>query len=249
MTQGSALPLPAPSADLPRAPLGDVLRSLVFYVVFYGGTVGYVLLALLAARLRPASLQRICNRWANFHRDCVEHILGIDVRVEGVVPQGAVMVALKHESQFEAIDLPVMLPYPVVFAKAELLRLPGWGRVADGYGVVAVERDQGAGALRKMVAAARRLTATERGIAIFPEGTRTPHGVVAPLQAGFAGLYKLIGLPVVPVAVNSGPLYHRRWKRRGTITLRFGEIIPTGLPREEMEARVLVAINALNGVA
>jgi len=233
---------PADPATRPQ----DILRSLVFYPVFYGSTVIYVLAALLAARLRVRSLPRICNRWAAFHRDCVVHILGITVRTEGVVPQGAVMVALKHESQFEAIDLPNMLPYPVVFAKAELLRLPGWGRVADGYGVVAVERNQGASALRKMVAAARRLTATTRGIAIFPEGTRIPHGERAPLQAGFAGLYKLIGLPVVPVAVNSGPLYHRRWKRSGTITLRFGETIPVGLPREEIEARVLAAINVLN---
>ncbi|MDP9056134.1 MAG: 1-acyl-sn-glycerol-3-phosphate acyltransferase [Pseudomonadota bacterium] len=232
----------------PAARPQDVLRSLVFYPVFCVGSVVYVLVALLAARLRPRSLRRICNRWAAFHRDCARHILGIDVRVEGIVPQGAVMVALKHESQFEAIDLPMMLPHPVVFAKAELLRLPGWGRVAAGYGVVAVERDQGASALRKMVAAARRLTATTRGIAIFPEGTRIPHGTRAPLQAGFAGLYKLIGLPVVPVAVNSGPLYHRRWKRSGMITLRFGETIPVGLPREEIEARVLTAINALNEV-
>ena len=246
MNRGSAIPVQPPAADRSPTRPGDVVRSLVFYTVFYGGTVLYVLLALLAARLRPRALQRICNRWANFHRDCAHYILGIRVRVEGTIPGGAVMVALKHESQFEAIDLPVMLPYPVVFAKAELLRLPGWGKVADGYGVVAVERDQGARALRKMVADARRLTATTRGIAIFPEGTRTPHGVQAPLQSGFAGLYKLIGLPVVPVAVNSGPLYHRRWKRAGTITLRFGETIPTGLPREEIEARVLAAINALN---
>lgn len=226
-----------------RARPGEVLRSLVFYPVFYGGTIFYV----LAGWLQPHRLRDVCNRWAAFHRRCAKHILGIDVRTEGIVPQGAVMVALKHESFFEAIDLPGMLPHPVVFAKAELLRLPGWGRVADGYGVVAVERDQGATALRKMVAAARRLTATERGIAIFPEGTRIPHGVEVPLQAGFAGLYKLIGLPVVPVAVNSGPLYHRRWKRPGTITLRFGETIPAGLRREEIEARVLAAINALNG--
>ncbi len=234
-------------ADDRPARIGEVLRSLVFYPVFYGGTVIVVLVALVAVRLRPRSVRAICGVWAWFHRRCVEYILNIHVRVEGVIPQGAVMVALKHESQFEAIDLPTMLPYPVVFAKVELLRLPGWGRVADGYGVVAVERDQGATALRKMVAAARRLTAKDRGIAIFPEGTRIPHGVQAPLQSGFAGLYKLIGLPVVPVAVNSGPLYHRRWKRAGTITLRFGEVIPVGLPREEIEVRVLAAINSLNG--
>ena len=81
---------------------------------------------------------------------------------------------------------------------------------------------------------------------IFPEGTRVPHGTRPDLQSGFAGLYKLLALPVVPVAVNSGPLYHRRWKRPGTVTLRVGETIPPGLPREEIEARVQCAINALN---
>jgi 1-acyl-sn-glycerol-3-phosphate acyltransferase len=53
-------------------------------------------------------------------------------------------------------------------------------------------------------------------------------------------------LPVVPVAVNSGPLFRGFWKRSGTITYRVGETIPAGLPREEIEARVHAAINALN---
>jgi 1-acyl-sn-glycerol-3-phosphate acyltransferase len=56
----------------------------------------------------------------------------------------------------------------------------------------------------------------------------------------------MLGLPEVPVAVNSGPLYHRLWKRPGTITMLFGEPIEPGLPREEIEARVHTAINALN---
>src|SRR3546814_806793 len=109
-----------------------------------------------------------------------------------------------------------------------------------------VRRDEGAKALRAMLSEARAFVGTGRPLAIFPEGTRVPHGTRPPLQAGFAGLYKLLGIPVVPVAVNSGPLYHRLWKRGGTITYRFGELIPPGLPREEVEARVHAAMNALN---
>ncbi len=83
-------------------------------------------------------------------------------------------------------------------------------------------------------------------LVIFPEGTRVPHGSAPKLQSGFAALYKALGLPVVPVAVDSGPLYHRRWKRPGTITIAAGEPIPPGLPRAEIEARVHEAINVLN---
>ena len=57
---------------------------------------------------------------------------------------------------------------------------------------------------------------------------------------------ELLGLPVVPVAVDSGPLYHRRWKQRGTITIHFGQAIPPGLPREQAEALVRDGINCLN---
>ena len=121
-----------------------------------------------------------------------------------------------------------------------------WGRAAASYGVVPVERDQGAKALRAMVASARAWSGDGRPLAIVPEGTRVPHGTQPPLQAGFAGLYKLMNLPVIAAAVNSGPLYHRFWKRPGTITVRFAEPIPAGLPREEIEARVHAAINALN---
>ena len=173
-------------------------------------------------------------------------MLGIRIVTQGAPPREGALVAIKHESFFEAIDLPHFLERPVVIAKAELLRIPLWGQAGAAYGLIAVERDQGAKALRTMMVAARKLVAEGRVLAIFPEGRRVPHGARPPLQAGFAGLYKLLGLPVVPVAVDSGPLYHRRWKRRGTITIRVGEPIPAGLPREEIEARVVTAINVLN---
>ena len=226
--------------------MASVLRSLAFYLAFYSGTVFFVLGALAALPFSRVTFMQIIRGWSRFHRLRVTGLLGIRVVVRGTPPTGDVLVAMKHESFFEAIDLPALLGSPVVFAKVQLLQIPLWGNVARAYGMVAVERDKGAKALRAMIAAARGFMGQGRGFIIFPEGTRVPAGTRPPLQAGFAGLYKLLGLPVVPAAVDSGRLYHRRWKRAGTITISFGDAIPAGLPREEIEARVHAAINTLD---
>jgi 1-acyl-sn-glycerol-3-phosphate acyltransferase len=223
-----------------------VLRSLVFYVVFYSASALFVLGSIVTAVIAPPRMRVFPDNWARFHRWCLRALVGIRVRETGARPQGPALYAYKHESFFEAIDLPASLDHPVPFGKEELFRIPGWGPALRAYGSVSVARTEGARALRAMLADARRFSDSGRPLAIFPEGTRVPHGTRPPLQSGFAGLYKLIGLPVVPVAVNSGPLYHRLWKRPGTITLHFGEPIEPGLPREQIEARVHAAINELN---
>jgi len=225
----------------------NVLRNLLFYAVFYAGTVYYVSLSVLMAWFAPQHIRKFPDAWSRFHRTCLRVLLGITVHETGARPEGTALYAIKHESFFEAIDLPNTLDYPVPFGKEELYRIPAWGRAAKAYGSVTVRRELGAKALRAMLAEARTFIGTGRPLAIFPEGTRVPHGTRPPLQAGFAGIYKLLGLQVVPVAVDSGPLYHRWWKRPGTITLHFGEAIEPGLPRDEIEARVHAAINVLNG--
>ena len=227
-----------------------ILRNLLFYIAFYFGSPVYVLLAALHYALgRHDAFRRTVEDWSRFHGACARHLLGIRLVVEGEVPEGPVLIAMKHQSFYEAIYAPGVFKRPAVFAKAELTRIPVWGKVGQHYGLIGVHRDQGASALRKMLASARAYSAEGRPLVIFPEGTRVPFGQRRELQAGFAGLYKLLGLPVVPVAANSGPLYHRTLKRAGTVTFRIGETIPPGLPREEIEARVQDAINALNGPA
>lgn len=227
----------------------DVPRSIAFYLAFYFGSVPFVVGAALAMLVDDRPFRRIVRGWSWYHRAAARGLLGMRVRIEGALSDQPVIYALRHESFFEAIDLPHLLRTPVVVAKAELLNIPVWGLAARHWGMIWVQRDQGAKALRAMVKEARALTAEGRPLAIFPEGTRVRVGQDAPLQAGFAALYKLLGIPVVPVAVDSGRFYHRWFKRPGTITYRFGEPIPPGLPREEIEARVQAAITVLKAEA
>jgi 1-acyl-sn-glycerol-3-phosphate acyltransferase len=121
-----------------------------------------------------------------------------------------------------------------------------FGFLTKQYGVIPVERSAGAKALREMVAAGKEAIATGRPVAIYPEGTRVRVGETPRVKSGFAALYRALGLPVVPVAVDSGRLWGRGLVHRpGIVTFKVGETIPPGLPREEIEARVRRAINAL----
>ena len=226
----------------------NALRSLLFALVFYGGTVFYVLGSFPLALLGGAAVRRQTLRWVRFHRFCAGRILGIRSRVEGAVPRGAVLVAGKHQSMFETLEVVHLLDEPAVVLKRELADIPFFGKVTRMYGVIPVDREGGGAALRRMMRSAEEAIAAGRPIVIFPEGTRVSPGEQPPLQAGFAGLYRVLKLPVVPLAVDSGKLWPRRSfaKRPGTVTMRFGEPIPPGLRREEVEARVHAAINVLD---
>lgn len=222
------------------------LRSLLFAFVFYAGTLIAVLAALPAPdgdRVRAHTM-----RWARFHRWCCRHILGIESRIEGQVPGGAILAAAKHQSMYETIELVLILEQPAIVLKRELADIPLWGRVARRYGTIPITREGSAPALRAMLRAAKDAIARNRPILIFPEGTRVAPGEQPPLKSGFAGLYRQLGLPVAPIAVDSGRLWPRNsfLKRSGIVTFRFGETIPPGLSRGEAEARVHAAINALD---
>lgn len=224
------------------------LRSLLFTLVFYVGSLFIVLSALFASWFMPSSVLPIATLWSCYHRWCAHWLLGQRVRVEGDLPIGPYLYIIKHESMFETIDILCLFKSPAVGAKRELFDIPIWGRVAQVYGLIPIERTAGASALRTLRAAAKDRIAQGRPICLFPEGTRVPHGEAPPLRAGFAGLYSLLGLPVVPIAIDSGRVSPRGkfLKRSGVITYKVGQIVPVGLDRREAERQVHAAINALN---
>ena len=224
------------------------LRSLAFMLIFYSGSLFFVLAAMFAGGLGPDVVPRIATGWSRFHRGCARWLLGQKVVVQGDLPHGPYLYIVKHESMFETIDMLCLFDRPAIGAKRELLDIPLWGLIARRYGLIPIERSAGASALRTLRAAAKAATAQGRAICLFPEGTRAPHGQSPPLKSGFAGLYSLLGLPVVPIAVDSGRVSPRGrfMKRAGTITYKVGDVVPTGLDRRQAEAIVHAAINALN---
>jgi len=227
----------------------NLLRSILFAIVFYFLTVIAVLSAFVAVRFGDKALCRHAQGWAKIHRWCARWLLGISTRVEGAIPDGPFLFAAKHQSMYETIDLLIILNDPAVVVKRELTDIPLFGKVALHYGMIPVDRSGSATELRKMMRAAANARKARRRVLIFPEGTRVAPGTQPELRPGFAGLYRQLGVPVIPIALDSGFVSPRNSfvKKPGVVTMRFGEPIPPGLPREEIEARVHAAINALEG--
>ena len=222
------------------------LRSTLFALLFYPGTLVYVFGVIIFSPLGNGPVRAIVHGWSNYHYWLIRHVLGLRLEWDGEIPAGNYLIAVKHQSMMEAVDTLRFARTPVVVMKRELTVIPLFGWVARRYGVIGVDRDAGAAALRVMMAEAKAAVAEGRPVIIFPEGTRILTGESPPLRPGFAGLYRALKLPVVPVSHDVGKLWGRGFVHRsGTIHFKVGEIIPPGLKRDEVEARVHAALNAL----
>jgi 1-acyl-sn-glycerol-3-phosphate acyltransferase len=227
-----------------------VLRSLLYAALFYPATLLWAVAGLVGGLLGDRYALAVVLSWTQMNHWLVTRLLGIRIRVEGKVPPGPHLIAVKHQSMLETLEMVRITSLPIIVIKQELADLPLFGWMTRRYGVIPVERSAGAKALRAMVVEAKKALATGRAVIIYPEGTRVRVGETPPLRSGFAALYRTLGLPVVPVATDAGVLWGRGLIHRpGTVTLKVGETVPPGLKREEVERRVHAAINALESSA
>ena len=226
-------------------PLTALLRSLLYAVVFYPVTFVWVLVGIPATLLGRRQTLAIVLGWCDFHHWLTRNVLGIRIRVEGEIPAGSYLIAAKHQSMFETLEMVRVAHLPIIVMKKELADIPLFGFLTRQYGIIAVERSAGAKALRALVDEGRAAAASGRPVIIYPEGTRVAPGETPPLRSGFAALYRALALPVIPIALDSGRLWGRGFVHQsGTVTIKAGGPIPAGLPRKEIEARVHAAINA-----
>ncbi|HJU17075.1 MAG TPA: lysophospholipid acyltransferase family protein [Stellaceae bacterium] len=218
------------------------LRALAFNLVFVLWTVVIGTLALPVLAMPRRVNMRFGRFWAASVLILLRFLVGLDHEIRGLdrLPKGGSLIAVKHQSAWDALALPIVLGDPAIVVKRELLWFPIYGWYAARAGSIGIDRKGGAGALRRMVAAARPVAAAGRPVVIFPQGTRASPRERRPYQPGVAALYQALGLPLVPAAVNSGLYWGRRsfLKRRGRIVLEFLDPIPPGLARNKLMAEV-----------
>ncbi len=230
-------------------------RSLLYVALFYlwSTACGLVMTPLILA---PRSwTMRAMAIWARVVTALLGLICGIRVEVRGrqYLPTGPALVAAKHQCMFDTMGPLAVFPDACYVMKRELLRIPFYGWFCRKAGMIEVDRQGQAQALRKLITDSRRRMAESRQLVIFPEGTRMPPGTKADYQPGVAGLYRDLGLPCTPMATNSGAHWppHGFIRRPGTIVYEFLEPIPAGLHRaafmRELETRIETASTRLLG--
>ena len=115
----------------------------------------------------------------------------------------------------------------------------------NGAGMVPIDREGGAPAIKRMVIDSKAAIADGRPVLIFPQGTRVAPGEDALYHPGVFALYRSIGLPMIPVALNSGLYWSRNAfvKIPGRVIVEFLEPIEPGLDRDTFMDRLQTTID------
>ena len=219
-----------------------IVRSLLFAVVFYLGTVTFLVIgsplllgprAWAMAGLRAhARASLMALRW----------IVGTGMEVRGAerLPAPPYLIAAKHQSAWDTFALIPLFKDPALVMKAELGLIPLYGWFSVKFAHILVRRGRAAAALKAMIRDARDRARQGREILIFPEGTRRAPGAPPDYKPGVVALYEGLELPCVPVALNSGVFWPRRalFRYPGTIVVEILEPLPPGLSRPEFKRQL-----------
>jgi 1-acyl-sn-glycerol-3-phosphate acyltransferase len=221
-----------------------LVRSLLFNVLFYANLIVHMIVALPALVLPYPALRIFIRSYSRASLWLLRVVCGVRVAWRGTdkIPQGACIVASKHQSAWETFAFYAVLNDPVYILKRELMWIPLFGWYMRKAGLIPIDRSAGMAALARMTARARAALVGPhpRQLVIFPEGTRRAPGAAPDYKPGIVHLYSKIGVPCVPVALNSGLFWPRRSLRKfpGTIIVEVLDPIAPGLDKAVFFARL-----------
>jgi 1-acyl-sn-glycerol-3-phosphate acyltransferase len=214
-----------------------LLRSLLYNLAFYTIVPLYlIVMSPLLLAPRRTQVRVVYVGLSRLMRWLLGVIVGLKVEPRGLanLRQGPCIVAVKHQSAWDIFGIIPFFDDPAIVYKSELKYLPLMGWFAAGMELIPVERGKGQQAIKHLATEARKRVRDKREIVIFPEGHRMPVGAPPKYKRGIVALYKLLNVPVVPVALNSGLYWRRRHfiRRPGSIIVEFLPAIEPGLEPE-----------------
>lgn len=219
-----------------------LFRSLLFNVALYLNFLVQALVFSPVLLLPERYFWPIGRFWVRSTLFLHRVICGIDDDIRGRenIPTGGFIVAGKHQSAWETLRLIELFPRPSFIMKKQLLFVPFFGWYLWKAGMIPIDRGKGSAAIAAMTKHARRAIAERRQIIIFPEGTRRPPLAPPQYRHGVARLYAELGVPCLPIALNSGLYWprHAVTHRQGTIRAECLPPIPPGLAPEIFAARL-----------
>jgi 1-acyl-sn-glycerol-3-phosphate acyltransferase len=150
---------------------------------------------------RDACAHAIARKWAQSGLSMNGSSIQL-IGIENVPTSGGVLFVANHQSNF---DIPILIAHVPrdkgFIAKLELLKVPSFGRWMKYIGCVFIDRKDPRQSLKDINDAAERLK-SGHSLVIFPEGTRSADGTVAPFRAGGLKLALKAKVPVVPVTIS-----------------------------------------------
>jgi 1-acyl-sn-glycerol-3-phosphate acyltransferase len=228
-----------------------LIRSILFQIFFWTFSVLINLIWLPALLMPRRAVVRGMEIWAGVTMWALKHIAGLEYEVRGRenIPRTPAIFAAKHLSLWETIAAHILLNDPAQVMKRELLNVPVYGWYAQKVGMIVIDREGHARALRALLTEAKARVAAGRPIFIFPEGTRRALGAPPDYKPGVAAIYSALDVPCVPVAHNSGLFWSQRGTRprSGRIVVEFLPVIPPGLRRPEFMAELQRRIEEATG--
>lgn len=233
-----------------------MLRLVVVLLAIIPATVYHGLRMLWAVYRKSPDMPCICDespkRWSRLLLSCS----GADVVLENeqvIDPERPQILVANHVSWYDILALAAFVPGRSIFvAKAELRKVPLFGRSLEGCGHIFIDRRDLTRAVESLASASRRLKEESPTIIMFPEGTRSATGELQPFKKGAFVLAIETGADVVPAAISGSREILKKGSlliRPGTIRVRFGEPISVrGLDleqRNELTERAREALLAL----
>jgi 1-acyl-sn-glycerol-3-phosphate acyltransferase len=183
---------------------------------------------------------------------------GVRTRIHGkdhIEKDAACVYVANHVSWYDVFVLASALPRWSFVAKAELRKIPIFGRGAEAVGTIFVERDNRRAALQMYEKAAVRIR-EGASVVVYAEGTRGDSYALRPFKKGPFVLAIQAGVPIIPVLImgTREVMPRGQWLvNPGVVNLHFLDPIQTeGLTfadREQLVAQVWTSMaNAMQSL-